>query len=58
MPQLTEAKIRNIKASGKIERFHDSRGLYLELSVAGGMQAAFVDIGQGRNAFLSVPGRT
>lgn len=36
MPQLTEAKLRSIKKSGKIERFHDSGGLYLELSVAGG----------------------
>lgn len=36
MPQLTEVKLRAIKASGKIERFHDGQGLYLELSVAGG----------------------
>lgn len=36
MPQLTEVKIKSIKPSGKIERFHDSQGLYLELSVAGG----------------------
>ncbi len=36
MPQLTEVKIKSIKPSGKIERFHDSQGLYLELSAAGG----------------------
>lgn len=36
MPQLTEAKLRAIKKSGRIERFHDSGGLYLELSAAGG----------------------
>lgn len=36
MPQLTEAKIKSIKPSGKITRFHDRQGLYLELSVAGG----------------------
>ena len=36
MPQLTEVKIKNIKPSGKIERFHDGGGLYLELSAAGG----------------------
>lgn len=36
MPQLTEVKLRAIKASGRIERFHDSAGLYLELSAAGG----------------------
>jgi integrase len=36
MPHLTEAALRAIKGSGKIERFHDTRGLYLELSRAGG----------------------
>lgn len=36
LPQLTEVKIRSIKKSGKIERYHDSGGLYLELSAAGG----------------------
>lgn len=36
MPQLTEVKIKNIKPSGKIERFHDKSGLYLEISKAGG----------------------
>ncbi|WP_211922443.1 tyrosine-type recombinase/integrase [Solidesulfovibrio aerotolerans] len=36
MPLLTEIKIKTIKPSGKIERFHDSQGLYLELSAAGG----------------------
>ncbi len=36
MPQLTEVKLRAIKPSGKIERFHDGQGLYLELSAAGG----------------------
>ena len=36
MPQLTEAKLRAIKVSGKVERYHDQRGLYLELSAAGG----------------------
>lgn len=36
MPPLTEVKIKSIKASGKIERFYDDRGLYLELSKAGG----------------------
>ncbi|MDR2819424.1 MAG: tyrosine-type recombinase/integrase [Desulfovibrio sp.] len=36
MPQLTEVKLRAIKPSGKIERFHDAKGLYLETSVAGG----------------------
>ena len=36
MPQLTEAKLRAIKPCGKIERYHDTRGLYLELSAAGG----------------------
>lgn len=41
MPLLTEAKIRSIKQSGKIERFHDSLGLYLELSVAGGKHWRF-----------------
>lgn len=36
MPHLTEATLRAIKPSGKIERFYDSLGLYLELSKAGG----------------------
>lgn len=36
MPPLTEIKIKSIKTSGKIERFHDTGGLYLELSTAGG----------------------
>ena len=36
MPPLTEAKLKSIKTSGKIERFYDDRGLYLELSKAGG----------------------
>lgn len=36
MPQLTEVKLRAIKQSGKIERYHDGGGLYLELSAAGG----------------------
>ena len=36
MPQFTEVKLRSIKPSGKIERFHDSQGLYLEVSKAGG----------------------
>jgi len=36
MPQLTVLKLRSIKSSGKIERFHDSQGLYLETSKAGG----------------------
>uniref|UniRef100_B8J055 Integrase family protein n=1 Tax=Desulfovibrio desulfuricans (strain ATCC 27774 / DSM 6949 / MB) TaxID=525146 RepID=B8J055_DESDA len=34
--KLTEIKIRNIKPNGKIERFVDGEGLYLETSVAGG----------------------
>jgi integrase len=33
---LTEVKLRAIKAGGKIERFHDGQGLYLETSKAGG----------------------
>ena len=33
---LTEVRLRAIKTSGKIERFHDSHGLYLELSKVGG----------------------
>ena len=33
---LTEVRLRAIKASGKIERFHDGHGLYLELSKVGG----------------------
>ena len=36
MPQLTEVKLRAIKPNGKIERYHDSQGLYLEVSKAGG----------------------
>lgn len=36
MPPLTEVKLKSIKSSGKIERFYDDRGLYLELSAAGG----------------------
>ena len=36
MPQLTVAKLRAIKPIGKIERYHDSKGLYLEVSKAGG----------------------
>lgn len=36
MPPLTELKLKSIKTSGKIERFYDDRGLYLELSRAGG----------------------
>lgn len=36
MPQLTVAKLRAIKPGGKIERYHDSKGLYLEVSKAGG----------------------
>lgn len=34
--KLTEVKIKNIKPNGKIERFADGEGLYLETSVAGG----------------------
>lgn len=41
MPPLTEAKIKSIKKSGKIERYHDRQGLYLELSVAGGKHWRF-----------------
>lgn len=33
--KLTEVKIKNIKPNGKIERFADGEGLYLETSVAG-----------------------
>lgn len=36
MPPLTVAKLRAIKTSGKVERFYDEYGLYLELSKAGG----------------------
>ena len=36
MPQLTEVKLRAIKPNGKVERYHDSQGLYLEVSKAGG----------------------
>ena len=36
MPHLTEVALRAIKPSGKIERFYDTLGLYLELSKAGG----------------------
>lgn len=36
MPQLTVTRLRAIKPSGKIERYHDSKGLYLEVSKAGG----------------------
>ncbi len=36
MPHLTEATLRAIKPSGKVERFYDTLGLYLELSKAGG----------------------
>ena len=36
MPPLSEVKIKSIKQSGKVERFFDGRGLYLELSKAGG----------------------
>lgn len=36
MPHLTEAALRAIKLSGKVERFYDTLGLYLELSKAGG----------------------
>lgn len=36
MPHLTEVALRAIKVSGKIERFYDTLGLYLELSKAGG----------------------
>lgn len=34
--KLTEVKIKNIKPNGKIERYADGGGLYLEVSVAGG----------------------
>jgi len=34
--KLTEIKVKNIIPSGKIERFADGEGLYLETSVAGG----------------------
>lgn len=34
--KLTEVKIKNIKPSGKIERYADGGGLYLEVSAAGG----------------------
>ncbi len=36
MPQLTEVKLRAIKATGRIERYYDSAGLYVEISAAGG----------------------
>ena len=36
MPHLTEVALRAIKPSGKVERFYDQQGLYLELSKAGG----------------------
>ena len=35
MPPLTEATIRAIKQSGRVERYYDGYGLYLELSKAG-----------------------
>ncbi|MBE6442345.1 MAG: DUF4102 domain-containing protein [Desulfovibrio desulfuricans] len=35
MPPLTEAKLRGIRPSGKIERLYDQHGLYLEVSKAG-----------------------
>jgi hypothetical protein len=35
MPQLTELKLRAIKATGEVKRYHDSKGLYLEVSKAG-----------------------
>ena len=34
--KLTDVKIKNIKPNGKIERYADGGGLYLEVSVAGG----------------------
>ncbi len=34
--KLTEVKIKNIKPNGKIERYADGGGLYLEVSAAGG----------------------
>lgn len=36
MPPLSEVKIRSAKGTGKVYRLHDDRGLYLEVSVAGG----------------------
>ena len=36
MPPLNEENISTIKVSGKIERYYDRQGLYLELSKAGG----------------------
>jgi len=36
MPQLTEENLSAIKDCWKVKRFYDSRGLYFELSKAGG----------------------
>lgn len=36
MPPLTVAKLRAIKADGKVTRYSDEKGLYLETSAAGG----------------------
>jgi len=36
LPQLTVAKLRAIRTDGKIRRYYDGRGLYIETSVAGG----------------------
>lgn len=33
---LTVAKLRTIKSAGKIERFYDGKGLYLEVTKTGG----------------------
>jgi hypothetical protein len=35
MPQLTELKLRAIKPTGEVKRYHDAKGLYLEVSRAG-----------------------
>lgn len=53
MPQLTEAKLRSIKKSGRIERFHDSGGLYLELSAAGGKHWRWKYTWEGKEKRLS-----
>ncbi len=53
MPQLTETKLRSIKKSGRIERFHDSGGLYLELSAAGGKHWRWKYTWEGKEKRLS-----
>ncbi|MBB5143908.1 tyrosine-type recombinase/integrase [Desulfovibrio intestinalis] len=51
---LTVAKLRTIKSTGKIERFYDEKGLYLEVTKAGGKYWRFKYAFGGKESRLTI----